>query len=265
MNFRAQTQALTLRRFGLGMLLFMAACTRQLTPNESLALLGVTDVLSMHDADRLLGRLEIISQRLPEALQDDSDAPGILRFSIIPPEPVTNDMLQEMGYIGPALPSLVLIAARDAADDALGDQLQPPPEDGEPVDEPALTEADTPPSSRNTPDEAAPIRDAAESESTGDGAEDTQYLALLPLPHSSNAVWPVVIISNGEVDLRAANLRDYLATELLKYQPPEDGTLEWTELIQSLWLELRLGIADPEAIAQRTARAKTALTAILEP
>ncbi|MEC8022527.1 MAG: hypothetical protein VX223_01245 [Myxococcota bacterium] len=202
-------------------------CSRSLEPREAAAVIQAADLLTVHDADRLIARFIELQQRLPQDILTHQDCPSLFRWDAIEPESLSANAIKDMGLEGTNFPDLTAVAIR-------------------PIESASMSEDDS---------EATAENDGEEDEAVVDEADPVAgtrtYLTLAPLSNTSSASWPVVIMSTNGYQVVAANLRDYFAQQLITYAPPADNSEFWMRIVSELWVGLRLGIADPAAIAQR--------------
>ena len=203
------------------------SCSRSLEPREAAAVIQAADLLTVHHADRLLARFIELQQRLPQDMLTHQDCPSLFRWDVIEPASLSANAIGDMGIDGSDFPELTALATRSIKSASAS-------EDGS---------------------EATTENDGIEDEAVEDEADPDDstrvYLTLAPLSNTSSASWPVVIMSTNGYQVAAANLRDYFAQQLITYEPPANNSKFWMRIVSELWVGLRLGIADPAAIAQR--------------
>ena len=254
----------------------LTSCTRQLRPEAAVAAIQASDWLTVHDADRLLLRLATAQEQLGPELVDSPTVPEVLQWELVSPQPLSEDVLQDVEDNGQLLPALLLIATQtiqspqvgrltsaDAREsvltDATSDTTSSDARNGtSPADgglPPAAPETGTQKKevARKSPAEAL----AEPTPMAPISSEIERYFALWPLNGTSSGLWPVVRIEAGSATVVASNLRDCFALSLLDAPDGSPSEPAQAPLRARLWNHLRLGIVDEGATLQRLDRAIT--------
>ena len=204
----------------------MSSCNRSFSAAETAALLQTSDVLTVHDSERLLGRLLELQVRLDEEARLSPELPDFLRWRVVEPYIMSTEQARDDGYIGAEFRTLIVIASST--------RIEPP----------AIEPADD----ENTFEEAPELIEPEKAKPISVPV----YVGLLPVTHGSSAIWPVVLITPSEASVIAANLRDHFASQILAaYEQRTDDPNVWSAILNRLWVALRLGILEPEATARR--------------
>ena len=232
----------------LSVLTGFCSCNRGLTMAETSALLTTADILTVHDAERLLRRLLTIQARLgPTTLADDK-FPPFTRWQVVEPFRLTAEEAAEDGFSDTDFRPLIVIAKFEVSAASPENEPESPPE----IDDNAIDEVDV--DSESTPD-------------TQDNPDLEQgYIALLPVMHGSSAVWPVVIVNPNRTQIVSSNLRDFFATAILEARTASTDDTQLTQaVLTGLWTDLQLGLVDADATDRRNTVARTSSDTWLTP